>query len=577
MSQDRNYINNDNEENNQTGPVSGYPYGSYSYRDAVPADNSATAPASNDEAKQENLAGQPVSAGSYSYTTSASYSQPVSQIGNGSADGGHPYPASSSYPGYYNGNNGNTWGAANNVYPAPQPATVARPRSKGPRLGLISALALVAILAGVVGYAFGGNLNTKTSTTTNTPAVASTTTQANNTKLTSANVATAATTAATVNSTSGQLLTVTQVAALVRPAVVQITNQQAEQSSSFFGNGSSSSSGGEDVPTGVGSGVIYDKSGLILTNYHVINGADSLLVTLPDGTSYSGTVVGSDEQTDLAVVKIDPKGATLPVAQLGDSSQLQVGDGVVAIGNALALPGGPTVTSGVVGALNRSVQEPAEDTGNSGSSGSTNPFGGTNPFGNGSGRNGSGSSSATSASASGPQLYDLIQTDAAINPGNSGGALVNMYGQVIGINTLVAGEAEPGYQAEGIGFAISINDAKSIATQLVASGKVVHPFMGIAYEALTPALAQSLNLNISQGIVLEQVTSGSPAAQAGLKAKDVLTAVDGQKLVGESDLGQIINSHKPGDQIQVTVVSPSSNGGNGQERTVTVTLGTKQS
>ena len=349
--------------------------------------------------------------------------------------------------------------------------------------------------------------------------------------------------AASTTQTSSPALTVAQVSAKVRPAIVQITTSSNSTTNSAFG------SSGTSQATGVGSGVIYDATGYILTNFHVIDGADSLLVTLPDGRSFDGTVVGSDQQTDLAIVKIDPKGATLPVAQLGDSSTLQVGDGLVAIGNALALPGGPTVTAGVVSALNRSVTEPStQSTGNA-------------AFGN-------------SATSSGPQLYSLIQTDAAINPGNSGGALVNMQGQVIGINTLAAGQAEPGVQAEGIGFAISINQAKQVITQLVASGKVSHPYLGIAYQPLTPALANQLQLTGTNQTeaVLMQVQSGSPAAQAGLKTGDVIIAVDGQKLDSKSALGQIINSHKVGDKLELQVITPQANGGNNVAHTVEITL-----
>ncbi|MHB9091194.1 MAG: S1C family serine protease, partial [Chloroflexota bacterium] len=189
----------------------------------------------------------------------------------------------------------------------------------------------------------------------------------------------------------------------VKPAVVQITNMQTVQSSRFAEPFA--------VPAGVGSGVIYDNQGHILTNNHVVEGAQQLLVGLPDNRSFTAKVVGTDPMTDLAVIQI--QGDNLPVAQLGDSKALQVGDWVVAIGNALGLPGGPTVTAGVVSALGRTVQEP----------GNSNP---TSP----------------SAAAPGPYLFDVVQTDAPINPGNSGGPLVNLSGQVIGINTLVAGQSE---------------------------------------------------------------------------------------------------------------------------------------
>ncbi|NWJ47545.1 MAG: trypsin-like peptidase domain-containing protein [Chloroflexi bacterium] len=349
---------------------------------------------------------------------------------------------------------------------------------------------------------------------------------------------------ASLSTTAAGQLTVTQNAEKNRPAVVQITTMQNASTSSrvspFSGNSSSS-----PIQTGVGSGVIYDASGYILTNYHVVNGADSLLVSLPDGRSFDGTVVGKDMITDLAVVKIDAGGASLPVAELGDSSQLKVGDGVVAIGNALALPGGPTVTAGVVSALDRSVTEPSTSGGNS----------------------------LRSNTASGPQLYDLIQTDAAINPGNSGGALLDMQGKVIGINTLVAGQAEAGYQAEGIGFAISINQAKLIIDQLVATGKVDHAFLGISFQPLTPAEAKKLSLATGQGgSVVMQVQSGSPAAQAGISNGDVIISIDGQKIIGESTLGEIISQHKPGDKVKLEII-----GSNSQSRTVEVTLGLRNS
>jgi S1-C subfamily serine protease len=315
-----------------------------------------------------------------------------------------------------------------------------------------------------------------------------------------------------------------EVAQLVKPAVVQITNQQVQvdQFNQPF-----------TIPAGVGSGVIYDAKGYIITNNHVVAGADKLLVTLPDGRSFKATLVGGDPQTDLAVLKID--GTNLPVAPLGDSSQLQVGDWVVAIGNALALQGGPTVTAGVASALGRTVQEPPD----------------------------------ANTGQSGPYLFDVIQTSAPINPGNSGGALVNLEGQVVGINTLVAGQAEPGVQAQGIGFAIGINTAKPIADQLVSTGQVIHPFIGISYVPLTPAISAQLGISQQTGMILADVAAGTPAAQAGLQRYDVITAINGQQLQGDSDLAQIIDQHKPGDTLTLTVVR------NSQTLTIKVTLGTR--
>jgi len=311
----------------------------------------------------------------------------------------------------------------------------------------------------------------------------------------------------------------------VKPAVVQVTSEETrfDQFNQPF-----------TVPGGVGSGIIYDPAGYILTNNHVVAGAQSLRVSLPDGRSFPADVVGTDPQTDLAVLKID--GQNLPTAPLGDSNRLQVGEWVVAIGNALALPGGPTVTVGVVSALNRTGQEP-------GDSGEAGPF-----------------------------LFNVIQTDAAINPGNSGGPLVNLAGEVIGINTLVAGTTQSGFQAEGIGFALAISTVKPFADELVATGKVTHPYIGIRYTQLTPAIAAQLGIEGAiSGVVVIEVVGGSPAEQVGLQSRDVITEIDGQPLTTESSLAEIVNTHRPGDTITLTVMRGS------QETQVQVTLGTMPS
>ncbi len=299
------------------------------------------------------------------------------------------------------------------------------------------------------------------------------------------------------------------VAQKVKPAVVQNTNEQVQvdQYNQPF-----------DVPAGVGSGVIYDKQGHILTNNHVVEGAQHLTVSLPDGRSFEAKLIGRDPTTDLAVIQVS--GADLPIADLGDSTQLQVGDWVVAIGNALALDGGPTVTAGVVSALGRTVQEPSD----------------TNP------------------NAQGPYLFDVIQTSAPINPGNSGGPLVNLAGQVVGINTLVADQAEPGVPAQGIGFAISMAAAMPIAGQLVAAGKVVYPYLGTSDIDLTPAIAAQLGISAKEGVIVRRVTRGSPADAAGLQRLDVITTVDGQSLPGDSDLQRLLRTHKPGDTLTLEVI-----------------------
>ncbi|MHB8859479.1 MAG: S1C family serine protease [Thermoleophilia bacterium] len=297
----------------------------------------------------------------------------------------------------------------------------------------------------------------------------------------------------------------------VKPAVVQITGQQT-QSGQF--------NQPFTVPTGVGSGIIYDKSGLVLTNNHVVQGAQSLLVSLPDGRSFQGQLVGGDAQTDIAVVKLQGDNLNLPVAPLGDSNYLQVGDWVVAIGNALALSGGPTVTKGVISALGRAVQEPGD-----------------------------------TSTTQGPFLFNVIQTDAPINPGNSGGPLVSLNGEVMGINTLVAGSDTSGATTQGIGFAISTATAKPIADQLVASGKVVHPYVGVSYTPLDAFTASHLGITgTTDGALVTQVAMGSPADGAGIQTRDVITAVDGTAIVGDSAFAQIISSHKPGDTVSMTVL-----------------------
>jgi S1-C subfamily serine protease len=300
---------------------------------------------------------------------------------------------------------------------------------------------------------------------------------------------------------------VREVARKVRPAVVQITSQQTvlDRLNQPF-----------TVPAGVGSGVIYDQQGHILTNSHVIEGGDKIQVSLPDGRTLPGTLVGADEQTDLAVLQIT--GENLPIAQLGSSNNLEIGDWVVAIGNALGLSGGPTVTVGVVGALGRTVQEP------------------------GSGLRG----------VAGPFLFDLIQTDAAINPGNSGGPLVNLAGEVVGINTLVAGQSEQGVRSQGIGFAIAMSAAKPIADELVATGRVVHPYMGIHYVALSPSLAARLGISASHGVVITDVLPGSPADVAGLRPRDAITNINGAELEDDSSLAQITGRAKVGDVLNMT-------------------------
>lgn len=277
------------------------------------------------------------------------------------------------------------------------------------------------------------------------------------------------------------------------------------------------------VPVGNGSGAIIDPQGYILTNNHVVEQAQALKVTLPDGRSFNARLVGRDPATDLAVIKID--GSNLPTIPLGDSTQLHVGDWVVAIGNALGLEGGPTVTKGVVSAMDRTITE-----------------------------------------ENGASLVGLIQTDAAINPGNSGGPLVNLSGELIGVNTAIPGPTGQGVQPYGIGFAISINEAKPIIQQLISQGRVVRPYLGVVPVTVTPAIAAQLGLSVDKGVILDSVAPSSPAAQAGLRQGDVITAVDGKPIASEAELRQAIQAHKIGDTMELTVLR------NGKQTTVRAQL-----
>jgi serine protease Do len=286
---------------------------------------------------------------------------------------------------------------------------------------------------------------------------------------------------------------------------------------------------GQQGPTeqesGYGTGIIITQDGYIVTNNHVIDGSDSVNITLFDGTEYPATIVGTDATTDLAVLKIDATGLT--PAALGDSEALEVGETVVAIGNPLGASLAGSVTSGIVSALNRNI--------------SPNGY---------------------------SQKY--IQTDAAINPGNSGGALVNMKGQVIGINTLktyLAGYDDYGVPigTEGIGFAIPINSAKPIVEQLIATGSVQRP--GIGIKCLVDETNQYNAAGAPAGVTVVDVTENGPAAQAGLEAYDIITSIDGTAADSVETLTAVIQSHNIGDQIELTVWR------NGQEYKAVVTVG----
>lgn len=280
----------------------------------------------------------------------------------------------------------------------------------------------------------------------------------------------------------------------------------------FFGDGFSQQMPPEQQLRGLGSGFIIDKSGLVLTNAHVVDKADKVTVRLKDGRTFEGKVQGIDEVTDLAVVKINA-GNDLPVAPLGSSNNVQVGDWAIAVGNPLGFDN--TVTLGIVSTLKRSsAQVGISD-----------------------------------------KRLDFIQTDAAINPGNSGGPLLNGQGEVIGINTAIRPDAM------GIGFAIPIDKAKAIATQLQRDGKVAHPYLGVQMLTLTPELAKQNNTDPNSpvqipeinGVFVMRVVPNSPAASAGIRRGDVILQVDGKAITSAEQLQNVVEDSRLGQVLQVKV------------------------
>jgi S1-C subfamily serine protease len=254
---------------------------------------------------------------------------------------------------------------------------------------------------------------------------------------------------------------------------------------------------------GAGTGFVIGSDGVIVTNNHVVAGAQTIEVVFADDRKMPARVLGRDPTTDLAVLKVDA--SDLPVATLGDSGVLKVGDDVVAIGNALALEGGPTVTRGIVSAEDRTI-----------------------------------------TAENGTRLEHVIQTDTAINPGNSGGPLVNSAGEVIGINTAVAGDAQ------NIGFSIAINAAKPVIEELRQGTTRSRPFLGVKMFTVTPSIAQELGIKTDSGALVADVTAGSGAEVAGLRNGDVITSIDGKDVKAAEDVTTAVSAHKPGDEIKVT-------------------------
>jgi putative serine protease PepD len=331
---------------------------------------------------------------------------------------------------------------------------------------------------------------------------------------------------------AGSTLSVGQVAALASKGLVEVDATTSGSGQPYpFGEGSGSSSAKAE-----GTGFVYDDAGHIVTNEHVVDGARSVTVKLAGGATFRATVVGTDASSDLAVLRVNaPAGALHPLA-LGDSSAVEVGEGVVAIGNPYQLDN--TVTSGIVSALGREITSP-----------NSTP------------------------------ISNAIQTDAAINHGNSGGPLLDLTGRVIGVTAQI--ESDTGGN-DGIGFAIPSNTVKRVADQLISSGKVRHALLGVNVETIPASLASTLGE--SSGVAVAQVESGSGAAHAGLHAAtgkrsiagvsyptggDVITAIDGRRVTTAPELRALIDAHQPGDVVRLRVVR------NGSGRTVKATLGAR--
>jgi len=294
----------------------------------------------------------------------------------------------------------------------------------------------------------------------------------------------------TVNSTSEVIDTVRK----VEPAVVTVvTNISGTGTNSFGGTVQAS-----------GSGVVISQDGHIITNNHVVEGASSVAVIYDDGTRVDATVVGTDPLTDVAVLKVN--GNVPAFIPFGDSNSLQLGEWVIAIGSPLGNYRG-SVTLGVVSGVNRKVA----------------------------------------------QQEGLIQTDAAINHGNSGGPLINLEGQIVGINTLVVRDSVGGAPAEGLGFAVPSNTVRSVAEQLIAQGRIEYPFIGISYTEVTPQIAAEMGLTTKHGVMVTQITPDSPAASAGLKMNDVITAIDDHQIDEDNSLRSILFSYRVGDKVSLTL------------------------
>ena len=288
-----------------------------------------------------------------------------------------------------------------------------------------------------------------------------------------------------------QLPSLSTVVEKVNPSVVSISTQDLTRG--FFYT---------SINAGAGSGIIVKENGFIVTNYHVIKDASEVKVHLPNGQSYTAKIIGADYVSDLAVLKINA--SNLATAIFANTEKIHVGDWVLTIGNALALKGNPTVTLGIVSGLDRTI-----------------------------------------TANSNQQFYNLIQTDAAINSGNSGGPLVNLSGEVIGINHAII------RQAEGVGFAISSSAATPIIESLIKYGRVIRPLMGISGFDLSPATANELKLDITEGVIVTSLTLDGPSYKAGLQIGDVMMSIDNHPTTDVATWLNILWSYRVGDKITV--------------------------
>lgn len=316
-----------------------------------------------------------------------------------------------------------------------------------------------------------------------------------------------------ISAQTGEELSTEEIAQMVGPAVVGISCKVNYQS--FFGTQQGVSSG---------SGIIISDQGHIVTNYHVIDEAQDITVKFNNGDEYTAELIGGDEQTDLAVLKIEPID-NMRVAVLGDSDKVEVGERAIAIGNPLGDELFGTVTQGIISGKNRTVKVDDRE-------------------------------------------MTLLQTDAAINPGNSGGALINKYGEVIGINSVKIASSSSGSSSEGLGFAIPINEVKPIVTDIINYGYVKgRPLIGVTVQPISSEIAYYNNLPVDHGLYVMGVTAGGAAAEAGIQRGDIILSIDGTEVKTSTELNQIRDQHVAGDVVTLGIDR------NGQSMSIEVTLG----